>query len=144
MLYRPGPFTLAAARNVLDSPGDRANPKPQPVQSSTVDRHWSATIEWLTSLGNLSEGSMSRLLSPRRRLFLSMLLGAGLMFSSSARAEEIVLYEALDFAGGAAKAFAAKTGIDVKVVELASTGEVLGKVAAEGDHPQFDVLWLEG
>ena len=32
----------------------------------------------------------------------------------------------------------------MKVVELGSTGEVLGKVSAEGDHPKFDLLWLEG
>jgi iron(III) transport system substrate-binding protein len=87
---------------------------------------------------------MSRLVLPSRRLLASIFAGAALMFSCSAHAEEIVVYEALDFAGGAAKAFTAKTGIDVKIVELESTGEVLGKVAAEGDHPQFDVLWLEG
>lgn len=87
---------------------------------------------------------MQRLNSSAPRLFASMLFVAVSAISSTAHAEEIVLYEALDFATSAAKAFTAKTGIDVKVVELASTGEVLGKVAAEGDHPKFDVLWLEG
>ena len=57
---------------------------------------------------------------------------------------DIVLYDALDFAPPAAKAFTKKTGIQVKLVEPGSTGEVLGKIAAEGDNPQFDIVWLEG
>jgi iron(III) transport system substrate-binding protein len=62
----------------------------------------------------------------------------------SRAAEKVVLYHALDFAGSAAKAFSKKTGIEVQVVEQGSTGEVLGKVSAEGDRPQYDLLWLEG
>ena len=54
------------------------------------------------------------------------------------------MYDALDFAGGVAKAFMAKTGITVDVVEPRSTGETLGKIAAEGDNPQFDIVWLDG
>jgi iron(III) transport system substrate-binding protein len=54
------------------------------------------------------------------------------------------MYDALDFAGGVAKAFTAKTGITVDVVEPGSTGETLGKIAAEGDNPQFDIVWLDG
>jgi iron(III) transport system substrate-binding protein len=87
---------------------------------------------------------MSCLVSLRPRIVASMLFAAASTLSSAAHAEEIVVYEALDFVSSAAKAFTVKTGIDVKVVELESTGEVLGKVAAEGDHPKFDVLWLEG
>lgn len=58
-------------------------------------------------------------------------------------ADTLVLYSALDFAEPAAKAFAKKTGIEVKIVSL-STGELLGKVSAEGRNPQFDMLWVEG
>jgi iron(III) transport system substrate-binding protein len=61
-----------------------------------------------------------------------------------AMAEKIVMYDALDFAGTVAKAFTAKTGIEVDVVEPGSTGETLGKIAAEGDNPQFDVVWVDG
>ena len=61
-----------------------------------------------------------------------------------ASAEEVVLYEALDFAGDVAKAFTAKTGIEVKVVEPGGTGELLGKIAAEGSNPQFDLVWIDG
>ena len=64
--------------------------------------------------------------------------------SSAARAETLVVYHALDFVGSAAKAFTAKTGIEVKLVEQGSTGEVLGKISAEGNNPQFDLVWIEG
>lgn len=68
---------------------------------------------------------------------------AALALTASAHAETIVLYSALDFAEPAAKAFAKKTGNEVKLVSL-STGELLGKVSAEGRNPQFDLLWVEG
>lgn len=63
-----------------------------------------------------------------------------------ARAAEgsLVIYDSLDFVGVAAKAFSAKTGIKTSVVEQGGTGGVLGKIAAEGDRPQFDIVWLEG
>src|SRR5882757_3859848 len=64
--------------------------------------------------------------------------------SGSASAADLVMYDALDFAGVVAKAFQAKTGLSVDVVEPGSTGEVLGKIAAEGDNPQFDIVWLDG
>lgn len=56
----------------------------------------------------------------------------------------LVIYHAIDFVGSASKAFTAKTGIPVNVVEQDSTGLVLGKISAEGDHPQFDLVWIEG
>ena len=62
---------------------------------------------------------------------------------SADAAQPITIYSALDVVGTAAEAFTAKTGIPVKLVQL-STGEVLGKVAAEGRNPQFDLLWVEG
>lgn len=58
-------------------------------------------------------------------------------------ADHLVVYSALDTVDAASKAFTAKTGIAVDLVRL-STGELLGKVAAEGSNPQFDVLWVEG
>jgi iron(III) transport system substrate-binding protein len=64
--------------------------------------------------------------------------------SASASAADLVLYDKLDFAATVAKAFTAKTGLTVDVVEPGSTGELLGKIAAEGDNPQFDLVWVDG
>ena len=64
--------------------------------------------------------------------------------SGPAAAADLVMYDALDFAGQVAKAFTANTGITADVVEPGSTGETLGKIAAEGDNPQFDIVWLDG
>src|SRR5258708_29132237 len=58
-------------------------------------------------------------------------------------ADPLVVYSSLDTADPASKAFTKKTGIPVNLVAL-STGELLGKVAAEGNRPQFDILWVEG
>ena len=76
-------------------------------------------------------------------------LGAALALAVSAAAgpamaADLVLYDALDFASTAAKAFTAKTGVTIDVVEPGSTGETLGKISAEGDNPQFDIVWLDG
>jgi len=75
-------------------------------------------------------------------------IGIALLVASAAAtqasAADIVMYDALDFAGTVAKAFTAKTGITVDVVEPGSTGETLGKIAAEGSNPQFDIVWLDG
>lgn len=73
---------------------------------------------------------------------------AGLLVVTShvgqAMAADLVIYDALDQAGVTVKAFEAKTGLKVDVVEPGSTGETLGKIAAEGDNPQFDIVWLDG
>ena len=69
---------------------------------------------------------------------------SALSMAAPASASDLVLYDALDFAGPVAKAFQAKTGLTVDVVEPGSTGETLGKIAAEGDNPQFDIVWLDG
>jgi iron(III) transport system substrate-binding protein len=74
---------------------------------------------------------------------LSLLL-AGAALPGRAFAADLVLYDALDFAGNVAKAFEAKTGLKVDVVEPGSTGETLGKISAEGSNPQFDIVWLDG
>lgn len=79
----------------------------------------------------------------RNRLALSLTL---LMTSVAlpAAAADLVLYDALDFATPVVEAFTKATGVTVDVVEPGSTGETLGKIAAEGDNPQFDILWVDG
>ena len=79
----------------------------------------------------------------KSRIVLAILLTAAIP-ASHAAAADLIMYDTLDFAGGVAKAFTAKTGITVDVVEPSSTGETLGKIAAEGDNPQFDIVWLDG
>ena len=74
-------------------------------------------------------------------------LGLALLLSTAAlpaAAADLVLYDALDFAGHVAEAFTKATGVTVDVVEPGSTGETLGKIAAEGNNPQFDILWVDG
>ncbi|NTJ68479.1 extracellular solute-binding protein [Agrobacterium rhizogenes] len=73
----------------------------------------------------------------------AILLGAATAFGSAHAADHLVVYSALDTVDTATKAFTAKTGIPVDLVRL-STGELLGKVAAEGNNPKFDILWVEG
>src|SRR5260221_242739 len=77
-------------------------------------------------------------------LALVLAATAGPLAARSAEAADLVLYDALDFAGSVAKAFTAKPGLTVDVVEPGSTGEPLGKIAAEGTNPQFDIVWLDG
>ena len=72
------------------------------------------------------------------------ILAACVGLSFGASAADLTVYDALDFAPTVVKAFTAKTGITVDVVEPGSTGEVLGKIAAEGDNPQFDIVWVDG
>lgn len=74
-------------------------------------------------------------------------LGLALLLSTAAlpaAAADLVLYDALDFAGHVAEAFTKATGVTVDLVEPGSTGETLGKIAAEGNNPQFDILWVDG
>ncbi|HEY4200365.1 MAG TPA: extracellular solute-binding protein [Devosiaceae bacterium] len=66
------------------------------------------------------------------------------MMTSTSMAADLVVYDALDFTGNVVKAFEARTGLTVDVVEPGSTGETLGKIAAEGNNPQFDIVWLDG
>ena len=78
----------------------------------------------------------------RAMLVLSSIMLMGAIAGANA-AQPLVVYSSLDTADAASKAFTKKTGIPVNLVSL-STGELLGKVAAEGNNPQFDVLWVEG
>ncbi len=77
----------------------------------------------------------------RVSLCLALLLSTAAL---PAMAADLVLYDALDFSATVVKAFTAKTGLTVDVVEPGSTGETLGKIAAEGTNPQFDIVWLDG
>ena len=79
----------------------------------------------------------------RTTLALTLLL-VGASLPGQAIAADLVLYDKLDFAATVAKAFEAKTGLTVDVVEPGSTGELLGKISAEGDNPQFDIVWVDG
>jgi iron(III) transport system substrate-binding protein len=74
----------------------------------------------------------------------AVLAAMGASGRANAAPDPLVIYHAIDFVGSAAKAFTAKSGIPVNLVEQDSTGLVLGKISAEGDHPQFDLVWIEG
>jgi iron(III) transport system substrate-binding protein len=63
--------------------------------------------------------------------------------SVSKSVEPLVLYAAEAYDANMGKAFTAKTGIPVKVVDD-STGPLLTKVAAEKNNPQWSLLWVDG
>ncbi len=83
---------------------------------------------------------MTRLFQAVAAAFL-FIAGAG---TGTATAQtSLIVYTALDTAPPAVLAYTKKTGQAVQLVRL-STGELLGKIAAEGAKPQFDLLWIEG
>lgn len=53
------------------------------------------------------------------------------------------VYSAMGYDGDVTKAFQAATGINTKLVDD-STGNLLAKIAAEGNNPQWDVVWFDG
>src|SRR5579863_8896128 len=53
------------------------------------------------------------------------------------------LYSAQGYDSDAAKAFQQQTGITTKLVDD-STGNLLAKIAAEGNNAQWDVAWFDG
>ena len=55
----------------------------------------------------------------------------------------LTLYSAQGYDSDTAKAFQKQTGIAVKLVDD-STGNLLAKVAAERNNPQWDVIWFDG
>jgi iron(III) transport system substrate-binding protein len=55
----------------------------------------------------------------------------------------LTLYSAQGYDSDAAKAFQAQTGITTKLVDD-STGNLLAKISAEGNNPQWDVVWFDG
>jgi len=80
----------------------------------------------------------------RRTFAAGLALGLAAVSAAPASAEDLIIYSAVDFGGTVAKAFEAKTGIKVNLVEPGGTGELLGKIAAEGSNPQFDLVWVDG
>lgn len=63
--------------------------------------------------------------------------------SAPGKVEPLVLYAAEGWDAVMGKAFTAKTGIPVQVVDD-STGPLLTKVAAEKNNPQWSMLWVDG
>jgi iron(III) transport system substrate-binding protein len=55
----------------------------------------------------------------------------------------LTVYSAQGYDSDATKAFQQQTGITTKLVDD-STGNLLAKVAAEGNNPQWDVIWFDG
>ena len=55
----------------------------------------------------------------------------------------LTLYSAQGYDSDAAKGFTQQTGIKVNLVDD-STGNLLAKIAAEGNNPQWDVAWFDG
>ncbi len=55
----------------------------------------------------------------------------------------LVLYTGLDYGPAVAAAFTKETGIKVSVVRL-STGSLLARIVAQGDHPDWDIGWFDG
>src|SRR4051812_29831891 len=58
-------------------------------------------------------------------------------------APALVVYSAQGYDAPVTDAFTKATGIQVKLVDD-STGPLLTKIAAEGNNPQWDVLWVDG
>lgn len=55
----------------------------------------------------------------------------------------LVLYSGLDYGPAVATAFTKETGINIRVVRLA-TGSLLARMVAQGNHPDWDLAWFDG
>jgi iron(III) transport system substrate-binding protein len=55
----------------------------------------------------------------------------------------LVLYSGLDYGPAVAAAFTKETGIQVRVVRLA-TGSLLARMVAQGNHADWDLAWFDG
>lgn len=55
----------------------------------------------------------------------------------------LTVYSAQGYDSDATKAFQNQTGITTKLVDD-STGNILAKISAEGNNPQWDVTWFDG
>ncbi len=55
----------------------------------------------------------------------------------------LTVYSAQGYDSDATKAFQQQTGITTKLVDD-STGNILAKISAEGNNPQWDVAWFDG
>ncbi|HEY4389345.1 MAG TPA: extracellular solute-binding protein [Ktedonobacteraceae bacterium] len=63
--------------------------------------------------------------------------------TNSCKATGLTLYSSQGYDSDIAKAYQKQTGIPVKLVDD-STGPLMAKVAAEGNNPQWDVIWFDG
>jgi iron(III) transport system substrate-binding protein len=68
---------------------------------------------------------------------------SGTAGKTAVKNKELVFYSAEGFDSDIAKAFQAKTGIKVKLVDM-STGPLAAKIQAEKNNPQWDVAWFDG
>ncbi|WP_298284487.1 ABC transporter substrate-binding protein [Acidocella sp.] len=55
----------------------------------------------------------------------------------------LVIYSGLDYGPAVTAAFTKETGIKVRVVRL-STGSLLARIVAQGQHPDWDIGWFDG
>jgi iron(III) transport system substrate-binding protein len=65
------------------------------------------------------------------------------MLSTCDKSTGFNLYAAIGYDAFISKAFTAETGIPVNLVDD-STGNLLAKISAEGDNPQWDATWFDG
>lgn len=63
--------------------------------------------------------------------------------STTTQPKELTLYSAQGYDDAMAKAFQAKTGIKVNLVDD-STGKIVAKMDAERSNPHWDVAWFDG
>ncbi|WP_088188485.1 extracellular solute-binding protein [Desulfosporosinus sp. FKA] len=63
--------------------------------------------------------------------------------TSAVSPKELVFYSAQGYDDAVAKAFQAKTGIKVKLVDM-STGPLAAKIEAEKSNSHWDVAWFDG
>lgn len=63
--------------------------------------------------------------------------------TSTSKPVPLVVYAAEGYDQAETKAFQAATGIPTKLVDH-STGTLLAKIQAEGNHPQWGILWTDG
>ncbi len=94
---------------------------------------------------------------PARRKLASLLAGAATLATlaaggaqalaaphhAAASGETLVFYSAQGYDQAEATAFQKATGIRVQLSDM-STGPLLTKVAAERQHPEWDVIWFDG
>ncbi len=73
----------------------------------------------------------------------SATFAAELSASQCNKSTGLTVYSAQGYDSDATKAFQQQTGIQTNLVDD-STGNLLAKVAAEGNNPQWDVLWFDG
>jgi iron(III) transport system substrate-binding protein len=62
---------------------------------------------------------------------------------AASKPKQLVLYSAQGYDAAMAKAFQAKTGIQVKLSDM-STGPLIGKIEAEKSNSHWDVAWFDG